>query len=118
MPLVVIEARAQSNANADYALSVQDVKNCERANGRIKAGSVVAMLTGWEDKWTNPTAFFGQDGNGLHFPGFASETTHFLLTQRRVGALALTPTAWTRAKTRPMQRTLKSSNSSGLRLRT
>ena len=89
VPLVVIDARTQSAANSDYALTVQDVKNWERANGRIRAGSVVAMLTGWEDKWSNPAAFFGQDANGLHFPGFASETTHFLLTQRRVGGVGI-----------------------------
>ncbi|MEN9503280.1 MAG: hypothetical protein RI964_2565 [Pseudomonadota bacterium] len=87
---VVIDIRAQTQMNADYALTRQDVLNWESTYGRIPAGSVVLLYTGWQAKWNNPTAFFNEDADGnLHFPGFDGSTTRFLLKQRGIKGVGI-----------------------------
>jgi hypothetical protein len=53
-PAVVIDVRTAARANADYAISVGDVKAFERRHGRIPAGAAVIAWTGWQDKWARP----------------------------------------------------------------
>jgi hypothetical protein len=62
-PAVKIDARAKCVHNADYALTVADIKDWERKHGRIPDESVVIMWTGWESKWGTP-AFPNLDAEG------------------------------------------------------
>lgn len=90
VPAVVIDARAQSAANADYQLTKQDVLNWEAKHGTIAPGSFVIMFTGWQDKWNDPKAFINQDAKGnLHFPGFAGATTKWLVTARQIAGVGI-----------------------------
>lgn len=90
MPAVVIDVSAKCAADADYQLTRQDVLEWEAANGAIAPGSVVLMLTGWEDKWNDPEAFLNLDKEGnLHFPGFAGETTSWLLSDRQIAGVGI-----------------------------
>jgi len=48
------------------------------------------MYTGWGDKWSDPKAFFNIDGKGnLHFPGFAGDTTTWLLGDRQIAGVGI-----------------------------
>ena len=68
IPAVVIDIRDQSAKDADYRLSLDDVKNWEKANGDIPEGSLVILYTGWQDKWNDPKAFLNLDKDEvLHF---------------------------------------------------
>ena len=90
VPAVVIDARAQCAADADYELTKQDVLDWEAKNGRIAPGSFVIMFTGWEDKWSDPKAFINQDAKGnLHFPGFAGATSKWLVTDRQIAGVGI-----------------------------
>ena len=90
VPAVVIDARAQSAANADYQLTKQDVLDWEAKHGTIAAGSFVIMFTGWQDKWSDPKAFINQDAKGnLHFPGFAGATTKWLVSDRQIAGVGI-----------------------------
>ena len=90
VPAVVIDARAQCQANADYQLSQQDVLDWEAKNGKIAPGSFVIMYTGWQDKWNDPTAFINLDAKGnLHFPGFAGATSKWLVTDRQIAGVGI-----------------------------
>ncbi len=87
---VMIDIRAKTQFNPDYALSRQDVIDWEGRYGRIPAGSVVLLYTGWQEKWNNPVGFFNQDAKGnLHFPGFDGATTRFLLKDRGVAGVGI-----------------------------
>ena len=86
-PAVVIDVRAQSTP--DYEISVQDIEDWERQHGLIEAGSVVLMYTGWQHLWNDPTAFFGQDAQGSHFPGIGEAAIRFLLEQRRIAGVGI-----------------------------
>jgi len=90
VPTVVIDARAQCAADADYQLTKQDVLDWEAKNGKIAPGSFVVMFTGWQDKWNDPAAFIGQDAKGdLHFPGFAGATSKWLVTDRQIAGVGI-----------------------------
>jgi kynurenine formamidase len=90
VPAVVIDVRDKCAANADYQLTKQDVLDWEAKNGQIAQGSFVIMLTGWEDKWSDPQAFINQDAKGnLHFPGFAKATTMWLVSDRRIAGVGI-----------------------------
>lgn len=86
-PAVVIDVRAQSNP--DYEISVQDIQDWERQHGLIEPGCVVLMYTGWQHLWNDPTAFFGQDAQGLHFPGIGETAIEFLLSQREIAGVGI-----------------------------
>ena len=90
VPAVVIDARTECAANADYRLTKQDVLDWEAAHGLIQPGTFVIMLTGWEDKWGSPKGFINLDAKGnLHFPGFAGATSAWLLSDRQVAGVGI-----------------------------
>jgi kynurenine formamidase len=90
VPAVVIDIREQAGRDADYQLTKQDVLDWEAEHGQIAAGSFVILFTGWQDRWTDPEAFINQDAHGdLHFPGFAGETTTWLLSDRQISGVGI-----------------------------
>lgn len=89
-PAVVIDLRRPCAADPDYALTQADVLAWEAQHGRIPPGRIVLLYTGWQEKWDDPHAFFNPDvGGGMHFPGFAGETTRFLLDARQIAGVGI-----------------------------
>lgn len=87
-PAVVIDIRAQADQNPDYRLSIADLQAWELAHGSVPPDSFVLLWTGWQSRWSNPTAFLNADPQGvLHWPGFSAEVAAFLVTQRRIAGL-------------------------------
>ena len=88
MSAVVIDIRDRAAEDADYRLSVNDISAWEAEWGRIPDGSVVVLLTGWQDKWDNADAYIGLDTDGvMHWPGFGAETVEFLVGERGIVAI-------------------------------
>jgi kynurenine formamidase len=92
-PAVVIDISAKTAANPDYRLTPDDVSEFERRHGRIGAGAIVLLRTGWSRHWPNRGAYFGDDTPGdaskLHFPSYGVEAARLLVEQRRVAALGI-----------------------------
>ncbi|HJR63863.1 MAG TPA: cyclase family protein [Gemmatimonadaceae bacterium] len=92
-PAVVIDISAKTAANPDYRLTPDDVSEFERRHGRIGAGAIVLLRTGWSRHWPNRRAYFGDDTPGdaskLHFPSYGVEAARLLVEQRRVAALGI-----------------------------
>jgi kynurenine formamidase len=85
LPAVKVDIRAEAAADADYALTVDDLKAWERRNGRIPDGAAVIAWTGWEDKWGTP-AYPNHDDDGVvHQPGFSVEAVEWLIETGRLG---------------------------------
>lgn len=88
---VVIDIREQSAANADYRLTLADVEAFERANGRIREGTIVLLRTGWSSRWPDAKRYLGDDTPGdaskLHFPSFGVEAARLLVEGRKVAVL-------------------------------
>jgi kynurenine formamidase len=92
-PAVVIDVSRKANANRDYRLSVDDVRQFERANGTIKPGTIVLLRTGWSTRYSSKKAYLGDDTPGvttnLHFPSFGAEATRLLVNDRKIGAVGI-----------------------------
>jgi kynurenine formamidase len=88
VPAVVIDVRAQASSNADYQLTVADLKQWERG-GQIPAGAAVLLLTGWAARWDDVNKYRTPDTAGvMHFPGYSVEAIRYLLN-RKVVALGI-----------------------------
>jgi kynurenine formamidase len=89
VPLAVIDIRARAAEDADAALTPDDIKAWEAANGELPEGCCVAMNSGWH-KLLNQPKFTGRDAEGRnHTPGFHAETAEFLITERQVKGIAV-----------------------------
>ena len=92
-PAVVIDVSAKTRNDADYRLTPEDVVAFERANGRIRAGTIVLLRTGWSTRWPDRKAYLGDDtpndASKLHFPSYGVEAARLLVQDRRVAALGI-----------------------------
>jgi kynurenine formamidase len=88
---IVIDVATKADRDPDYRLTVEDVRAFEQRHGRIPAGSIVLLRTGWSRRWPDPKAYFGDDTPGdaskLHFPSFGLDAARVLIHERRVAAL-------------------------------
>ncbi len=89
-PATVIDVSEESAADADYLLSKEDLQEWEEAYGRLPAGTVVLMYTGWSRKWSDAEAYRNLDDEGrLHFPGFSEEAARFLVDERDIRGIGI-----------------------------
>jgi kynurenine formamidase len=89
-PGVVVDVSRQVGADADYLISLEDIRDFEVRHGRIPAGAVVLAYTGWSKLWNNPIRYQGRGVMGkLHFPGFSAEAVEFLISARQVRGVGL-----------------------------
>ena len=92
-PAIVIDIREQCSQNSDYELSIEDIEKWEERFGRIEPTTLVLLRTGWEKFWPDPTRYLGSSTPGdpmtLHFPGFSSEATKFLVHQRNIRGVGI-----------------------------
>ncbi|MBR8832806.1 MAG: cyclase family protein [Stigonema ocellatum SAG 48.90 = DSM 106950] len=90
VPAVVIDVREQAKISPDYILTVAEIEVWEERYGEIPPGSVVILNTGWQEKWWDKNTFLNQDPQGgLHFPGFGSDATRFLLEERQIAGVGI-----------------------------
>ena len=84
---VVLDVRPESAKDADYLLSPSRVEEWEKRHGRIPAGAIVLLRTGWASRWPDAQKYRNQDAQGrMHFPGFSVEAAK-LLIERKVSGL-------------------------------
>jgi kynurenine formamidase len=92
-PAVVIDVSAKAAADADYRLTPADVRAWEHRNGRIPAGAIVLLRTGWGARWPDRKRYLGDDRPGdasrLHFPSYGAEAAELLVNGRKVAALGV-----------------------------
>jgi kynurenine formamidase len=92
-PAVVVDVRRQAAADRDYRLTVADLEAWEGAHGRIPAGAIVVLFSGWGARWPDAERYLGTAERGdianLHFPGFSAEAARFLVEERNVAAVAV-----------------------------
>lgn len=115
-PVRLIDVRAACAANRDYMVAVEDLTAHEAAEGRIGAGSVVLLLTGWSQYWHDgPKYLGGSSAEDLHFPGLSLEGAR-LLADRRVAVVGIDTASLDAGISQgfPAHRVLAEANVSGL----
>lgn len=119
-PAIVIDVRDKAKADSDYRLTAADVTAWEQRHGRIPAGSIVLLQTGWSARWPDRKAYLGDDKPGdasnLHFPSYGAEAAAVLVNDRKVAALGLdtASTDYGPSSDFPVHRVMGAANVSGL----
>jgi len=92
-PVCVLDVRARCAQDADYRVTVQDIRDHEAQHGRLPDSCIVVAWTGWSARWPDRKRYLGDDRPGvttdLHFPGFSRQAAEFLVRERRVDAVGL-----------------------------
>ena len=87
-PLAAIDVSEQATSDADYEVSLNDIRDWEAIHGAIPSGAVVCARTGWERHWNSSKQYRNEQPDGLtHYPGFSLEAAKFLVKDR--GAVGL-----------------------------
>jgi kynurenine formamidase len=86
-PAVILDVRSEAERNPDYQLTVKRIERWEETHGKIPAGAIVVLRTGWASRWPDAARYRNQDANGtMHFPGFSVDAAKFLL-ERKISGL-------------------------------
>ena len=87
LPLVVLDVHAKAAANADYVITMDDVRQWEKRNGPIPEGAFVAMRTDWSLRWPDMKAMQNRDAKGVaHYPGWSLAVLKYLYEDRKITA--------------------------------
>lgn len=87
---VVLDISGRAESDADALLTVEDVQRWEERHGRIPAGAIVLLHTGWGRYWDRPPLYHGRDTLGrLHFPSYSPEAARLLIEERQAQALGV-----------------------------
>jgi kynurenine formamidase len=85
--LVVLDVHRQVARNADYVVTMSDVRAWESKHGPIPQGAFVALRTDWARRWPDAAAMQNLDGKGLaHYPGWSKPVLQYLYEQRGITA--------------------------------
>jgi kynurenine formamidase len=86
-PAATLDVRAEGEKDPDYQLPAGRVEEWEGRYGRIPAGAIVLLRTGWAARWPDARRYCNQDERGrMHFPGFSVDAVR-LLIERQVSGL-------------------------------
>lgn len=89
-PAVVIDVSSKAAKNDDYQLAVDEVLSWEKAHGKVSAGAIVLLNTGWGKRWNDYAKYKNADEKGkLHFPGFSKEAARFLVNERNINGIGI-----------------------------
>jgi kynurenine formamidase len=92
---VKIDVSAKAASDANYLISVDDIKNWEAANGKIPEWSIVLFQSGFGSKWPDKKSYLGTDQKGpdavkdLHFPGLGPDAAKWLIENRKIHAVGI-----------------------------
>ncbi|MDR7866402.1 MAG: cyclase family protein [Sporomusaceae bacterium] len=87
LPLVVLDIHEAVAKNADYTVTLDDVKAWENKYGKIPPGAFVALRTDWHKRWPDAAAIANKDKLGVdHYPGWSLAVLKYLYEDRRITA--------------------------------
>jgi kynurenine formamidase len=96
-PVRIIDVRVACQADPNYAVAAADVERHEVTHGPISPGMIVLFWTGWGERYTQPSAYYGTSGDvpdcdaPLVFPGLGRTCAEALVMRRVAGVGLDTP---------------------------
>ena len=92
---VLIDVTKQAEKSRDYRVTVADLQNWEKLNGRLPTGAIVLLRTGFGKYYPDRVKYMGTDERGpaavakLHFPGLHPDAASWLVANRSIKAIGL-----------------------------
>lgn len=87
---VVVDVSPKAARDPDALLTRADLAAFEAAHGRIDAGTIVLVRTGWDRHWGDRVRYLGgADAEHLHFPGVGEEAATWLVGARQIHAIGI-----------------------------
>jgi kynurenine formamidase len=84
-PVVVIDKSAEAAADADYLLTVDDIRAFEAEHGPLPDGAWLFLRTGWDARASDQEAFLNVSDGQSHTPGPDVECARWLADSPIVG---------------------------------
>lgn len=91
LPLCVIDKTAAVEADNDYCLTAEDIKEWEAINGKIPEGAFVAFRSDWSKRKTQEEIENKDSEGNKHYPGWGMDALKFLVEERNVKAIGHEP---------------------------
>jgi kynurenine formamidase len=92
LPAVVLDVRDAAQDTPTYALSTAEITAWEREHGRIPAGCMVLLATGWDVRWGSPERYLNLDAQQQpQVPGVSAEAVALLAERGVAGVGSDTP---------------------------
>ena len=94
-PAVVVDVVRQSEADADYQVTIEDLQRWESERGEIPADAIVLVRTGFSLRWPDASRYLGTSERGaagvekLHFPGLHPDAARWLVANRPIKAIGI-----------------------------
>jgi kynurenine formamidase len=94
-PVVIVDVVEQSEKNADYLVTTDDVMKAEREQGPIPSNAVVLIRTGFSRRWPDAAKYLGTAERGeaavakLHFPGLHPDAARWIVANRPIKAIGI-----------------------------
>jgi kynurenine formamidase len=89
VPAIVISIIQKASVDRDAVLTIDDILNWEKVNGRIPENAAVLVYSGWDRKISSPD-FIGIDtAHKKHFPGISKEAAEFLVSKRSIAGVGV-----------------------------
>lgn len=85
----------QCEHDRDYRVTIDDFLDWERRQGKLPAGTIVLLRTGFGKYYPDRKRYLGTDERGqsavpkLHFPGLHPDAARWLITNRSIKAIGL-----------------------------
>ena len=92
---VVVDVSAKALQEADYQITVADLKAWETKHGQIPKGAILLLSTGFARSWPDARKYLGTTEKGpdavakLHFPGLHPDAARWLVSERTIKAVGL-----------------------------
>lgn len=94
-PGMVVDVSKRALKDADYQVSVADLKEWEATHGPLPDGCILLLHTGYGKFWPDREKYMGTNERGpdavpkLHFPGLHPDAATWLVKERNIGAVGL-----------------------------
>jgi len=94
-PGIVVDVTKHCDSNPDYLITESDFKDWEQRNGKIAAGTIVLLRTGFGKFYPDRKKYLGTEKRGagavanLHFPGLHPDAARWLSQNRNIKAIGL-----------------------------
>jgi len=92
---VVVDVTRQAAKSRDYQVSKADLQDWEKQHGRLSAGVILFLRTGFGKYYPDRQRYMGTDERGpaavakLHFPGLHPDAARWLVRNRQIKAIGL-----------------------------